>query len=233
MLVSNQPKDDPLFEEIRRLNLELEQHVAERTRQLREANRELEERRRQLEEANNLLQHRNRELEALALTDPLTGLLNRRAVEDVARTELNRLARYPDSQLAIGIIDADNFRDINHQHLHPGGDQALIEIARVLTATIRSVDTVGRIGGDELLFIAPKTGFEGAQALAERIRRAVQDSSVFFNHVHIPLTVSIGVAVADKNVATTLEEMIHLASACLHDAKAAGKNRSVIRSVGG
>src|SRR5207237_4506400 len=123
---------EQLLEELRRLNAELEERVAARTGEL--------------QEANHLLQQRTRELEMLALTDPLTGLLNRRAIDDVARSELKRHARYP-SPLALGIVDADHFKDINSAHLLPGGDAVLISLARVLTGSLRTVDSVGRIGG--------------------------------------------------------------------------------------
>jgi diguanylate cyclase (GGDEF)-like protein len=222
---------DQLLEDLGRLNLELEERVAERTRQLREVNHQLEERRRQLEEANALLQHRNRELEMLALTDSLTGLLNRRAIDDVARAELNRHLRYPTSKFALGIVDADDFREINRRHLLPGGDQALIGLARTLTASLRSVDTVGRIGGEEFLVVAPETGLDGAAALAERIRSAVVETPIYYNHERIGLTVSVGFAVADSEVTTTFDDMKHLASVCLNEAKAAGKNCSVVRPV--
>src|SRR5262249_12139559 len=152
--------------ELRRLNTELEGRVQERTREL--------------EEANYLLQQRTRELEMLALTDALTGLLNRRAIDDVARSELKRHARYG-SSVALGVIDADFFREINRRFLLPGGDQVLIGLARTLTSSLRTVDSVGRIGGEEFLVVAPETNLEGATALAERIRATVEHSRTVYN----------------------------------------------------
>src|SRR5439155_4034673 len=122
---------EQLLEELRQAKLELEQRVLERTRAL--------------EEANHLLQQRTRELETLALTDPLTGLLNRRAIDDVARLELKRHSRYR-NPLAIGVIDADFFRDINRDYYHTGGDEVLKGLARTLTGSLRTVDAVGRDG---------------------------------------------------------------------------------------
>jgi diguanylate cyclase len=205
-----------LLEELRRLNLELEQRVAERTRAL--------------EEANHLLQQRTRELETLALTDPLTGLLNRRAVDDVARSEVKRHARYR-SPLALGVIDVDFFREINRRYLLPGGDQVLIALARILTGSLRTVDTVGRIGGEEFLVVAPETSMEGAAVLAERIRANVERTPTSYQDQNIAMTVSIGFAVLEAGAAADYDQIKHIASAALGEAKAAGRNRCIIRKV--
>jgi diguanylate cyclase (GGDEF)-like protein len=222
---------DHLVEELRRVNMFLEERVDERTREVAETNHKLHQRSVELEEANKLLQHRNRELETLALTDPLTGLLNRRAIEDVARAELNRHTRYPASRLALGVIDADNFREINRRHLLPGGDQVLIGLARTLTSSIRAVDTVGRIGGEEFLVVAPETGLDGVGTLAERIRTAVEAAAIHYNGKRIDVTISAGFAVVESQVHTTFEQMQHVAAECLGEAKASGRNRCVVRAV--
>jgi diguanylate cyclase len=206
---------EQLLEELRQLNAELEERVTARTVEL--------------QEANHLLQQRTRELEMLALTDPLTGLLNRRAIDDVARSELKRHARYRGSPLALGIIDADHFREINRRYLLPGGDQALIGLARTLMSSLRTVDSVGRIGGEEFLVVAPETNLEGAAALAERIRAAVAQSRTSYKGEDIDVTVSLGFAVADIGVECDYDQLRHLAAAALSDAKANGRNRAVVR----
>ncbi len=201
---------DGLLEELKELNQELERRVAERTREL--------------EEANHLLQQRTRELERLALTDPLTGLFNRRAMDELTRFELKRHARYP-SPLTLGLIDVDHFKRVNTEYLYTGGDEVLKGLARILVSTLREVDSVGRIGGEEFLVIARETGEDGAAHLAERIRATVAATPILYEEHVIPITVSLGIAVAEVGVPANYEEMTRLAAYALNQAKQAGRNR--------
>ena len=175
------------------------------------------------------MQQHAHKLEMLALTDHLTGLLNRRAIEDVARSELRRHARYG-SPLALGIIDADHFREINRRFLLPGGDAALVNLARTLTGSLRTVDSVGRIGGEEFLVVAPETTHDGAIQLAERIRKTVEEHPASYKDQTIDVTVSIGFAVVETGNAE-YDQMKHVASAALSEAKTGGRNRCVVRPV--
>ncbi|MFO0930061.1 MAG: diguanylate cyclase [Gemmataceae bacterium] len=209
-------KQEEYVEELRRLNEELERRVAERTRQL--------------EEANQQLQQHNRELERLALTDPLTGLFNRRAIEDQARFELRRQTRYPTS-LALGVLDIDHFKAVNTRYLLTGGDEVLKALARTLTATVREVDTVGRIGGEEFAILACETNIQGAATLAERLRATVAATPIVYNGQEIRITVSVGFAVVGVGLRSDYEGLFALAAAALADAKQNGRNRSEIRSV--
>jgi diguanylate cyclase (GGDEF)-like protein len=201
---------------LQQLNQDLERRVAERTQEL--------------EEANHLLQQRSRELEMLALTDPLTGLLNRRAIDDAARAEVKRHLRYR-NPLALGLIDADHFREINKRYLIPGGDQVLISLAKLLSSSVRMVDTVGRIGGEEFLVLAPETNLEGAEVLAERIRTTVERSHIAYKDEPIRVTVSVGFAVAEVGVNADYDHMKHIAAAALNEAKTRGRNCSVVYPV--
>jgi diguanylate cyclase (GGDEF)-like protein len=169
-------------------------------------------------------------LQKLALTDSLTGLPNRRAMDRLVRSELRRRVRYP-SPLALGLIDVDHFKQVNARHLLPGGDQVLIGLSKTLIGLLRTVDTVGRIGGEEFLLVAPETNIDGAGALADRIRLAVENSRYHYKHDTIAITVSIGVAVVDANVHVEFDQIKHVAAAALEEAKQAGRNRSVVRSV--
>ncbi|MFQ3594274.1 MAG: diguanylate cyclase [Gemmataceae bacterium] len=205
-------KQEELLEQLKALNNSLELLVEERTRELQQANAQLEQ--------------RNRELERLALTDSLTGLLNRRAIEDLIDFELRRLARFP-SSLAVGYVDLDHFKQINTNYTHIGGDEALRQVARILSQTVREVDSVARIGGEEFLILARETPFDGAATLAERIREAIEQHCISCSFGEIRLTVSIGFAVADGP--TERRPLMQLAAQALAEAKQTGRNRAVLR----
>jgi diguanylate cyclase (GGDEF)-like protein len=205
-----------LLEELRRLNSELEQRVRKRTREL--------------EETNHQLQQQNWMLQKLALTDQLTGLPNRRAMDRLVKAELRRRARYA-SPLALGVIDVDHFKQVNARYLLPGGDQVLIGLAKTLIGSLRTVDTVGRIGGEEFLLVAPETNRDGAAALGERIRMAVENSHYLYQDVPITVTVSLGFAVAEPQVLVDFEAIKHVAAGALADAKLQGRNRCVVRDI--
>jgi diguanylate cyclase len=207
---------EQLLEELRRLNLGLEERVQQRTRELEEVNRQL--------------QQKNSMLEKLALTDPLTGVPNRRAMDRLVRSEQRRRARYPGS-LALGLIDADHFKAINDRHLLPGGDHVLVSLGQILADSVRSVDTLGRIGGEEFMVVAPETTLEGATILAERIRAAVERSEIVYKEQLIHLTVSVGFAVAPQDLQVTYDQLKHAAATALGEAKATGRNCCVVRPV--
>jgi diguanylate cyclase (GGDEF)-like protein len=184
-----------------------------------------------LEEDNRQLRQQSLAMEWQASTDPLTGLLNRRAIEAIADHEVRRRARYP-GPLALGLIDADHFKEINSRYLHPGGDQALIGLSRALVGSLRSADRVGRFGGEEFLVVAPQTDQHGATALAERLRAAVGQTPICYHGQAIAVTISIGFAVVEAGKAADCNELRHLAAAALAAAKEAGRNCSVVRTLG-
>jgi diguanylate cyclase (GGDEF)-like protein len=208
---------DRLLEELRRLNLELEKRVQDRTRELEEKKDELEQ--------------KNKMLERLALADPLTGLANRRAMDRLAERELRRRDRYPGA-LAIGLVDIDHFKQVNSQYLLSGGDKVLVDLARVFGVSVRKdVDLLGRIGGEEFLVIAPETDIDGATALAERIRSNVEKHVFIYQDDTIPVTVSVGFAVAGAGVEIEYEYMKLTADRALAEAKRSGRNRCIILGV--
>jgi len=209
---------EQLLDELRRLNLELEQRVAQRTREL--------------EHALGQLQHKNQILEKMALTDPLTGLPNRRAVDLIARKELLRRTRVP-GPLAIGLVDADHFGQVNKTYLWSGGDHVLVWLAGVLQNSVRASDSVGRVGGEEFMVVAPGTDAAGAMVLAERIRQHVADGSTVFNGQPIRMTVSVGFAVADAGNPAGYDALRKAAEEALKEAKEGGRNRCVVRSLSG
>jgi diguanylate cyclase (GGDEF)-like protein len=209
-------REKELLEELQQLNLQLEQRVQQRTRELEEANHELTQ--------------KNKMLEKLALTDPLTGLPNRRAMDRLAERELRRRDRYP-SPMALGLIDVDHFKRINENYLLPGGDSVLVEMGKSLLSSLRTVDFLGRIGGEEFLVVAPETNFTGAVALGERIRSSVEEHVFTYKESIIKATVSIGFAVAEAGIPAEYDQMKHVAAAALAEAKFNGRNRCVLNNL--
>jgi diguanylate cyclase (GGDEF)-like protein/PAS domain S-box-containing protein len=158
------------------------------------------------------------EREALARTDALTGLANRRGGEEALQREVARVRRGK-SRLSLALFDLDDFKRVNDEYGHAGGDDALRAIARILLAAVRGADLVVRWGGDELLAILPSTGLEGARKLAERVRtKTAALSEPEFGRV----TVSAGVT--ELAAGEDASQALARADARLYEAKAAGRN---------
>jgi two-component system cell cycle response regulator len=175
---------------------------------------------------DQLRQNYNRGL-SLALTDDLTGLYNRRYVF----AHLNELlARAPDDggEIALMLFDIDHFKQVNDCHGHPAGDDVLRELAGRAMRQLRSVDLVGRLGGEEFVVVMPETSLGGATVVAERLRIAVASEpfEVQGQATKLPVTVSIGVAVTGP-AKETLESLLKRTDDALYAAKNAGRNRVI------
>jgi len=155
--------------------------------------------------------------------DDLTGLLNRRAIQQRLRGEAERLRRYGQAYSVLS-IDVDHFKKINDRFGHPAGDEVLRAMGRVLRQVGRSVDHVARTGGEEFWMLVPSTGIEGALQVAERLRRAVGEMVVATPRGDVTLTVSIGVAVATEPQEPP-EALMQRLDAALYRAKQGGRNR--------
>jgi diguanylate cyclase (GGDEF)-like protein len=206
-------------------------HVAEKFALQRQRDQLLEDLRhanRELEEANRRLLQRTRELERAALTDPLTGLFNRGAIEELARFEVRRRLRYR-SPLSVGLIEVDQSDMFNTEPLRSGRDEVLEELAGILASSVREVDSVGRLHGERFLAVARETGPDGAAGLAERLRATIAGAPFQCNGQLLPITVSIGFAVAEVGIPADLKALTDLAAAALAEAKKAGGNRWEVR----
>jgi diguanylate cyclase (GGDEF)-like protein len=160
---------------------------------------------------------------AEATTDPLTGLANRRALD---RELDRRLAQFRRQQVTVSVllIDVDCFKRFNDTFGHPAGDEMLRGISRVLANTLRGMDLVTRYGGEEFVAVLPGTNLAQAQLAAERVRKAVEQNTVFFRDRELRTTVCVGVAEAVQlDDAGTL---VRRADDALYGAKRAGRNRS-------
>ena len=157
-------------------------------------------------------------------TDPLTGCLNRRALETRLRAEW-RQAKRRSSTVAVLAIDLDHFKQINDTRGHPFGDIVLQELAGIMKATARDTDAVARHGGDEFVIVLPDTGWQGALTFAERLRRKVDDFDFGAGKASMSITISVGVALARGTDPISPEMLLQEADRSLYKAKSGGRNR--------
>ncbi len=182
---------------------------------------ELQYKNKKLNTQNDRLQEMNERLEKLSVTDGLTGLFNHRHFWNLLNTELTRVNLHR-GQLALTILDLDDFKRVNDKFGHAIGDLLLQTVATVLKDTVRDTDIVARYGGEEFAILLPDTDESGVQQVAEKIRAAVE--AIRFNvpetDITLKVTVSIGVSVFRGN----RREFFNAADRALYKSKAAGKN---------
>ncbi|HVF10291.1 MAG TPA: GGDEF domain-containing protein, partial [Abditibacteriaceae bacterium] len=198
------------------------------------------------------LRQTNERLARLALTDELTGLCNRRGFDVALQDELWRAQRFGHS-LSVLMFDLDRFKNINDQWGHPQGDVVLQAFGQVLLESSRHVDKVGRYGGEEFAVVLPATAAAGAVSYADKVRAATEalaipctlcasGSTGAGNTGPLRITVSGGAAVAlalprsggevdALDMAKLANRLLHEADSCLYQAKDAGRNRVVVKTV--
>lgn len=163
------------------------------------------------------------ELEEMATRDPLTGLFNRREMSRVLEEELDRARRYQ-RPMAVLWVDFDHFKDVNDTFGHAAGDSVLRSISRLLLGSVRSVDAIGRFGGEEFVIVLPEMDLEEAQDTAERLRRKVAEKpQPLGNGQEVPLTISVGVAVYPDH-GQTAPTLCAAADKAMYLAKQRGRN---------
>ncbi len=158
------------------------------------------------------------EYEQLSVTDPLTGLLNRRYLEERISEEITRSKRHRFS-LSLMMLDVDDFKSYNDSFGHPAGDSALQAVAEILKESLRGADVAARYGGEEFAILLPQTSSEEAAQIGERIRKHVERTEV----PNRGLTVSIGIASCSNDV-DTARDLISAADVALYAAKNQGRN---------
>jgi diguanylate cyclase (GGDEF)-like protein len=166
------------------------------------------------------------EVQSLALTDPLTGLQNRRSLFELGRVEFARAQRMKRSFCCM-MLDLDHFKHINDEYGHLIGDQVLQEFAKRCEHSVREVDLVGRYGGEEIMILLPETDRETSMQVAERLRTTIASRPIQVFGKEVSVTVSIGLATQDENT-NDLETLIARADQALYIAKHKGRNRVAI-----
>jgi diguanylate cyclase (GGDEF)-like protein len=210
--------DDYLAKPYNETELNMKIYAALRTRALQD---ELREKNLQL----NLLLAK---VETLSITDPLTGLFNRRHLEAVIETEWKKVKRYGHA-IACLLMDIDDFKTINDLYGHNAGDSVLIEFAGILERSLRETDTVARWGGEEFIAILPHTPADQGIIIAQRVLEKV--STHKFSQVPgRRVTASIGLAFSGSSL-STYEMLFKDVDAALYRAKRKGKNRVEVAAV--
>jgi two-component system cell cycle response regulator len=181
----------------------------------------------ELRKRNTQLESMLHNVEALAVTDPLTGLFNRRRFMDVLRREFAVTKRYQNALSCI-LIDLDHFKDINDQFGHMAGDAVLKEVATKLVEHVREVDVVTRYGGEEFVILLPHTPKEGARQVAERIAEVIRGLSFEFDGGRASLSASFGVSDIGDVSADDPEQLVKAADAALYEAKQQGRDRVIV-----
>ena len=192
------------------------------------ANEELRSTLGELEKSRQRIEEQNGELRRLASRDPLTGCLNRRAFFD-ATTELFEAARRRQTPLCCVMADIDHFKQFNDRYGHAVGDEVIQVVARALAAGLRPADVLCRYGGEEFCIVLPGATPAEAQAVAERIRAAIEAAaaSAIRGTAVMPITSSFGLASVALG-ARTLEELIDQADQALYRSKQGGRNRVTV-----
>jgi diguanylate cyclase (GGDEF)-like protein len=154
-----------------------------------------------------------------ARIDALTGLANRRALEEILSAEISRAQRF-EHDLALVVLDLDRFKEINDSFGHAAGDVMLRAVSRLLTSLARQGDTVARWGGEEFVVVLPETDLPGAQRFAERLRRTIELHEVG------EMKTSASCGVATMLPEDSAEQLLGAADRALYQAKSNGRNRT-------
>jgi len=170
-------------------------------------------------------------LEQENITDPLTGMYNRRYLDRRLTEEYARFERYA-IPLCIILVDLDEFKEINDLYGHQVGDLALNHVGKLIRKTVRTTDVLARYGGDEFMVVTPNIHTGTAAVLAERIRQQVEKSNLMLNvgsysRQGIPLSVSVGVVGCDYK-GDTIQKLVQRVDEALYRAKEAGRNRVIV-----
>ena len=178
------------------------------------------------------LADRTRELEKtqenlrlMAMTDPLTGISNRRHFMDQISEEFERTVRYG-TPFSLMLIDIDNLKEVNDTYGHEAGDEVLRSFAKYCLTRLRSVDRFARFGGDEFIVLLVQTGRERAKEVALRLLSGIEGSEIQTEEEAIHITVSVGLTTINKDA--TIDGLIKRADKALYEAKNGGRNRVAI-----
>jgi diguanylate cyclase (GGDEF)-like protein len=185
---------------------------------------------RRIVELHRQLEAKNLLLKELALTDSLTGLPNRRAVEDWATRQLSGAVRYGFT-FHVVLADLDHFKSVNDTHGHDAGDTVLKKFSEILKRNSRRSDICGRVGGEEFLFVLTHTTQANGRLVIERIRQELEATKFDFDGTDLKITASFGIASFEGTQAADFSRLVSQADTALYAAKRAGRNRLEIAMI--
>jgi len=166
------------------------------------------------------------EVKRLANQDVLTGCFNRRYFMELAAQEIQRSMRYK-RPLSLLMVDIDHFKNVNDRYGHQIGDQVLCNLVLLCQKQLRTIDTLGRYGGEEFVVLMPETASEGAMVASVRLLEKIAEMKINTSAGSLSITVSMGLACLDRGFdeTNTLDTLIQCADKALYAAKDAGRNR--------
>ncbi len=163
----------------------------------------------------------HKKLNMLSITDELTGLYNRRKMDEILKREFDEAKRYENS-LSVMMLDVDYFKAINDNYGHRAGDAVLSGLGDILKQSVRNIDVVARYGGEEFVIILPQTDFQDAVAVAKKIKNIVENNK--FDLIDGKITVSIGLTSLPNEDIKSVGEILKMADNFLYEAKDGGRN---------
>ncbi len=166
----------------------------------------------------------HRKINELSITDELTGLYNRRKMDEVLESEFNKAKRYG-SSLSVMILDIDHFKQVNDFYGHKAGDIVLSQVGSILKRNIRNIDIAARYGGEEFVIILPQTDFNGAVLSAKKLKNLIKNKR--FTQLQGEVTISIGIAAMPDERINSIDDILKIADDFLYEAKNSGRNRII------
>ena len=180
----------------------------------------------EVERQKSSLEQLNERLLRISQTDGLTGLFNRRHIEEELEHMYQHSARLAEP-LSVAMVDLDKFKSVNDTYGHQAGDEVLRQLAEILTKAIREIDRVGRYGGEEFMLLLPGTTAEEAVTFAERVRQAIEGHTFTFDGGSLQRTGSFGVATFPHPRVKNCDALVRAADEALYVAKETGRNKVV------
>ena len=194
-------------------------------RQIKELNAHREILEQEVRERTKDLELANKKLELISKTDELTGLPNRREMNETIANEMGRSAR-THKPFCFIFIDIDHFKNINDTYGHACGDIILKAVAQTIRGLLRKYDVFARYGGEEFLTLLPETDLAGAEVVAERFRKQIEKMTVRYADFTIKITITLGVARFDERLGA--DRSIQMADKALYQGKEGGRNRVIV-----